>query len=29
MLDGSVDENKGLLKNMQIFGTELKTRSRQ
>ena len=27
--DDSVNENKGLLKNMQMFGRELKTQSRQ
>ena len=28
-IDDSVHENKGLLKNMQMFGMELKTKSKQ
>ena len=29
IFDDSVNENKGLLKNMQMFGMELKTKSKQ
>ena len=29
IFDDSANENKGLLKNMQMFGMELKTKSKQ